>query len=255
VVRPHNPDHVILVIDLDQIEMREHAEQSGCPEMIRIFNANEDIHSNTARYCFDVAKGQEKSNIPGLSGNELTYRQASKTLGFLLLFRGEAKGFANKIGESGLLLTQTRAEEIREGWLDLYHGTREFWAECDASLKSTGHSRSPLGRIRYLPQVWSPEEYMAAEACRQGTNLKIQCGAQEKLKTGAARVYKILPRWRRRGFVEPLLTIHDELDFEIHKDIAEEFAQEAIRLMTDFDGKVEVKAKHAIAPSWGEIDK
>lgn len=243
---------VILVVDLDQIEMREMAHQSNDEVMREVFETGEDIHARTARYVFRVEKGKERSQIPGIVGNEITYRQASKTLGFLLLFGGQAYGYARKMAESGLLLSEAEAEASRDGWLSLYSGVPRFWAKMQAEAEAHGCVRTPLGRPRWLPMVWSKDDRLRAEAARQAGNHPIQGGAQERLKTGAIRVYAGLPEWRRRGYVEPLLTIHDELDFEVEAGMVEEFGAWVVQEMTrDHGMRVPVRANASFGADWG----
>lgn len=251
VVRPPE-GRVILVVDLDQIEMREMAHQSGDEVMREVFETGEDIHARTARYVFKVEKGSERAQIPGIVGNEITYRQAAKTLGFLLLFGGQAYGYARKMAESGLLLTEEEAEESRNGWLSLYSGVPRFWKRMEQEALKHGHVRTPLGRPRYLPGIWSSDPRMAAEAARQAGNHPIQGGAQERLKKGAIRVYNGLGEWRKKGYVAPLLTIHDELDFEVDEGMAEEFGKWVVQEMTrGHEMKVPIRANASFGKDWG----
>lgn len=247
----------ILVIDLDQIEMRTMAERSGAAEMIRVFQAGEDIHSRTARHIFSCPVGSERTNIPGLVGNEITYRDASKILGFLLLYGGTAYGFAQQIGRRGLVIDEERAEELRSSWLKLYDGVEQFWRDRHKRAYKLGYAATNGGWRRYLPLLYSPSERHRAEAQRQAVNHEVQGDAAEVLKRGGAALLPVVREFRQRGvYVQPMLCIHDEYDFEVESGAREEFERKAIEAMTGVvEWRVPLRAKAAAGADWGSAEK
>lgn len=268
---PAGPRRKYIVGDLSQVEMRQLADCSGDPTMIEIFEQGRDMHAETAVYIFNKVSGKYpdltlcpgkeckhtscvQAVIPTSLGKGVTFRQASKTLGFGMVFGMTEYGGQEQMAKQGLLATR---EEVRlwiDGWLDFFCGIRPYWESVHARAREDGYSATKLGRRRYLPWIYSPEERDRSEAERQSVSQKVQGGAIESAKLWIAYVHARLAEYRAKGaYAEVALTIHDEADCVTDADIAEEVAAmiktavgETIKM------RVPVSADCAIADRWGD---
>lgn len=74
----------------------------------------------------------------------------------------------------GVKMTEEEAFQAREAFFNLYSRLLPWHEEVRRYIKRFKHVRSPLGRIRHLPLIDSPDKEARAMAERQGINAQIQ---------------------------------------------------------------------------------
>lgn len=74
----------------------------------------------------------------------------------------------------GVDFTDAEAKRVREGFFDLYSGLETWHDAMKAFAAENGYVRSYSGRVRHLPTIWSPEDYIRQEAGRQAINSVVQ---------------------------------------------------------------------------------
>lgn len=238
---------VMVGIDLDQIEMREMAYQSKDENMIRAFVEGRDIHRQTGAMVF----GKRPEDVTAEE------RYASKRIGFGVITGIQAEGLLQQMelaGAEGWDLI--RCEQAIQGFMGYYKGVRAYLEECRAEARRYGYVRDRWGRIRYLPGVHSDIPRVRSEAERQSHSFKISASAQGTLKHAMKAIWDNFRGVWGNG-MEPLLQIHDELLFEMKKEIAEDGSaiEEIQDLMcyTTGLGQVPIKAKSSIGTNWGML--
>jgi DNA polymerase I len=205
------PGHVLVSADYSQIELRVLAHLSEDETLIEAFRRGDDIHDQTAHRVF----GPES----GLDPHEL--RRRAKIVNYALLYGKTAFTLAKDIGVS-----QQAAQQFIDAYFAGFPRVRAFIERTLESSRSAGVVKTLYGRRRLVPELTSRNGQIRAAAERVTVNMPIQGTAADILKLAMIDLHHELER--RRGTGPPLarmiLTVHDELLFEVRQEAAEEYA-------------------------------
>ncbi|MGQ9707171.1 MAG: DNA polymerase I [bacterium] len=188
--------------DYSQIELRILAHMSGDENLIGSFKRGEDIHTATAREIFP---GREID--PEL-------RRRAKAINFGLIYGKTPHGLSQELG-----ITHEEAGEYISRYFERYPAVRQFMETLKKSAYEKGYSETIFGRRRYLPELKSENATIRSSAERAALNMPIQGTAADILKLAMIEIERILSE---RTDAQMLLTIHDELLFEVDKNMVEE---------------------------------
>ena len=234
-------NYAFLVLDYDQLEMKILAHISGEPNMIKVINDGWDIHTGTASLMYnypyeDIIAAVKKKKEASKEGSTIKLtelekamcfgRQASKTIGFGLLFGEGPKKLAHTLGVS-----IPEAKNLIEKYFAPYPGVREHINNVHRQIRDECVYRTFLGRPRRFPEMsqigdrpyWDltgREKFTVSQNERQSVNFGTQGGAADILKR-AMILCEYDTHLRDLG-VEMLLQIHDELIFEVPLESVEE---------------------------------
>jgi DNA polymerase-1 len=211
------PGRVILSADYSQIELRVLAHLSDDPELVDAFASGEDVHARTAALVFDKARGDVTTDE----------RRAAKTINFGVIYGMGDSSLAKQLG-----IPRERAAQFIEAYFKRYAGVARFMEQTVESARQGEAVRSLLGRRRFLPNLHSANRALRLEAERIARNTPIQGTAADILKLAMLA----LGGEGEVAGAEMILTVHDELVFEVDEARGKE-AGEAIR------GKMESAVK------------
>jgi DNA polymerase-1 len=197
------PGHVILAADYSQVELRLLAHLSQDPELLRAFRDGEDVHVHTASLIFDVPKGEVTKVL----------RSRAKTVNFGVIYGMGEAALAKQTGVS-----RAEAAKFIEAYFTRYAGVRKFMDETVQRARSGDAVRTLLGRRRFLPNLHSANRGLRTEAERVAKNTPIQGTAADLMKLA---MVKLGARPAPPG-VKMVMTVHDELVFEVPSDRVEE---------------------------------
>lgn len=193
--------YVLVDADYSQIELRVLAHIANDETMINAFRNNEDIHAVTA------------SQVLGIPLEDVTKEQRSsaKAVNF---------GIVYGIGEFSLAqdlhISVKEAKAYIESYLEKYHGVRNYMESIKEQAKKDGYVKTMLNRIRYIPELKSPNYNIRQFGERVALNTPIQGTAADIIKLAMVRVDN---RLINEGLKSKLiLQVHDELIVEAHKD-------------------------------------
>jgi DNA polymerase-1 len=192
------PGQALLVADYSQIELRILAHIAEEPELVRAFAAGEDIHRATAATVFGMA--------PELVTAE--QRRAAKTINFGILYGMSAFGLSQNLG-----ISRGDAERFIAAYLDRYQGVRRYVEETLRGAEREGKVETLYGRVRWLPDIQSKNRNLRENARRMAINARIQGTAADLLKMAMIAIDRRLRREHPEARL--LLTVHDELLFEV----------------------------------------
>lgn len=208
---------VLATWDLNQVEMRHMAAESGDELLCQLFTEEiKDVHSETASRMFHVPYAEASAKE-----NAMRYRYPAKRVGFGVITGITGSGLLDqmKLANTGVKWTEEMCDDMIESWFAAYPGVRSYMDGCRAEARRYGQVRDMWGRIRPLPGAHSPIPRIREEALRQSHSHKIQAGAQGIIKVAMKKIWDQLPElWEEGYYVEPLLQIHDELLFEMDDD-------------------------------------
>lgn len=201
-------DYVLVDADYSQIELRVLAHIANDETMINAFRNNEDIHAVTA------------SQVLGIPLEDVTKEQRSsaKAVNF---------GIVYGIGEFSLAqdlhISVKEAKAYIESYLEKYHGVRNYMESIKEQAKKDGYVKTMLNRIRYIPELKSPNYNIRQFGERVALNTPIQGTAADIIKLAMVRVDN---RLINEGLKSKLiLQVHDELIVEAHKDEVDKVKQ------------------------------
>ncbi len=197
---PRDDDHLLLAADYSQIELRIMAELSNDAGMIEAFTAGTDIHTATASKVYKVELDDVTREM----------RDKAKTVNFGIIYGISAFGLQQRLN-----IPRKEASTLIDNYFEKYPGVRSYIDQTIAFAEEHGYVRTLTGRRRYLRDINSRNRTAKSAAERLAMNSPIQGTAADMLKMAMIKVHRLL----RDGDYQTkmLLTVHDELVFDLHK--------------------------------------
>lgn len=237
-------DHIFVVADYSQLEMRLLAHYSNEENMIDVIHKGWDIHSGTAALMFDhkyddIIAALDKKKLatkdPSIIMTALEKqmcfdRQASKNIGFGLNYGEGPQKLAKQLGVS-----VDEAKKLMAKYFEPYPKVEKFIQGVHRYILDFAKVETILGRPRRFHELheigkmldscsrWhlpGTAKMNLARAERQSVNSVIQGSAADVAKMAMIKC-EWDPRLRKLG-VDMLLQIHDELIFEVPEECADE---------------------------------
>lgn len=196
-----SPGYKLVSLDYSQIELRILASLTQDPEMLRAFNSNADIHQITASKIYNVPLADVTPNM----------RKVAKTLNFGVIYGMGARAFAQQSG-----LSPKEAKTFIEEYFKDFATIKQWQDGVLAKVRAEGFVKNINGRIRPLPEIVSFNKMLQSEAERMAINFPIQSVGADIIKSAMVKVKEHLSAEGLWGTdVKMILTVHDELVFEI----------------------------------------
>ena len=197
---PKNDDFLILSADYSQIELRIMAAFAKDESMIEAFNQGRDIHATTAAKVFNVSLDEVTSEM----------RRKAKTVNFGIIYGVSAFGLAEQIGVS-----RTEAKELIDNYWKEFPSIKKFMNDAVIIARDKGYVETILGRRRYLRDINSQNMVERGFAERNAVNAPIQGSAADMIKIAMIKVNDFIKEEKLQSRI--ILTVHDELVFDVHK--------------------------------------
>lgn len=221
--------------DYSQIELRVLAHMAHVEKLIEAFKSGEDIHTKTAREVF------MKEDITAED------RRRAKAVNFGIVYGISAFGLANDLGISNVM-----ASNFIKKYNEVYPEIHEYMDKVVEDCKRDGYVKTMENRIRYIKDINS-KIYMQREfAKRTAMNTPIQGSAADIIKLAMINVDKALEREHMQS--KMLVTVHDELVFEVEKG-EEEKLQGLVRYEMENAMKLDVPlvVGDSFGSNWYEV--
>ena len=197
---PKNDDFLILSADYSQIELRIMAAFAKDESMIEAFNQGRDIHATTAAKVFNVSLDEVTSEM----------RRKAKTVNFGIIYGVSAFGLAAQIGVS-----RTEAKELIDNYWKEFPSIKKYMNDAVIIARDKGYVETILGRRRYLRDINSQNMVERGFAERNAVNAPIQGSAADMIKIAMIKVNDFIKQEKLQSRI--ILTVHDELVFDVHK--------------------------------------
>jgi DNA polymerase-1 len=204
-----DPGHVLISADYSQIELRVLAHLAEDETLIAAFQDGQDIHDQTALKVFGPSSG--------LDPHEL--RRRAKIINYALLYGKTAFTLSKDIG-----VTPQAAQEFIDAYFAGFPRVRAFIERTLAEARVSGVVKTLYGRRRLVPELTSKNGQMRSAAERVAVNLPIQGTAADIMKRAMIDVDGALAALPSTRGVRMILTVHDELLFEVPEEEAGEVA-------------------------------
>lgn len=139
---------------------------------------------------------------------------------FGFLYGMSAKTFQDYGKGYGLSLTVEDCEQLRDNFFNSYPRLLPWHEECKAYARKNGHTWSPIGRKRFLPDINSSNWSDRGQAERQSVNSGVQGFASDMCISALSDIVfsDIIDHER----CKVLGSVHDAILFEIRDDYVEE---------------------------------
>ena len=199
---PGESGHLLLVADYSQIELRILAHLSGDAGLAAAFASGHDIHVETAARVFGLPEDQVDAEM----------RRRAKAVNYGLAYGMNAYGLATRLD-----IAPDEGAEIMDAYFEQFPSIREFLERQVARATKDGYTETLLGRRRYVPELQASNPRVRDLGRRQALNAPIQGTASDVFKLAMIQVDSAL-RARPELDCGMLLTVHDELVFEVSKD-------------------------------------
>ena len=233
---PGGDHQVLLCADYSQIELRILAHLSGDQGLVAAFESGADIHTATAARVFALPEDQVD---PGL-------RSRAKMVNYGLAYGMNAFGLASRLD-----IAPDEAQEIMDAYFASFPDIQEYLDRQVARAAAEGFTETMLGRRRYIPELQNPNPRVRDLGRRMALNAPIQGSAADVFKLGMIRVDEAV----RISSLDCkiLLTVHDELVFEVAKDEVEEAgALVKAEMEAAYELTVPLRADIGWGPNWSE---
>jgi DNA polymerase-1 len=239
--------HCLAEWDLDQVEMKVMAFDSGDELMIAEINSGVDKHKATA------ANVIYKKPIDDITKHE---RFTAKAVNFGILMGITGNGLAGQLLKNGMQTTVEACDAFIDEWMKGYPGCAQYIEGKHLEAKRYGYVTNWRGRRRWLPAANSPNEQIQAEALRQAQATPIQSGAADIFRLWMGSVWQRIEKMRAAGiWVELLLPTHDALLFEFETwayDILDMEIKEALAEYQMFAVPITCSGSSQ-GQTWGEV--
>lgn len=233
---PRDENYRILAADYSQIELRIMADLSGDPSMIEAFEQGIDIHALTASKVYHVAPDEVTREM----------RDKAKTVNFGIIYGISAFGLQQRLN-----IPRGEANELIENYFDKYPGVRDYIDRTIEFAREHGYVATRTGRRRYIRDINSRNFSLRSAAERLAMNSPLQGTAADMLKRAMIAVHRELKEGGYR--TKMLLTVHDELVFDLHREEQETAVpviEEAMR--TAMPLRVPIVVETGIGDNWLE---
>jgi DNA polymerase I len=223
---------VMLTADYSQIELRILAHLSGDEGLREAFATGHDIHTATAARVFGLP---EDKVDPAL-------RSRAKMVNYGLAYGMNAWGLASRLD-----IAPDEAQEIMDAYFASFPKIREYLDLQVDRATVDGFTETLLGRRRYIPELQAANPRVRDLGRRQALNAPIQGSASDVFKVAMIHVERGIAD-RPELDLHMLLTVHDELVFEV----AEAHVEEAAALVKErMESAVELDVALRADVGWG----
>ena len=191
----------LISADYSQIELRLMAHAANETEMIKAFNENVDIHSQTASKVFGIP-------IEDLDSDT---RRSAKAINFGIIYGISAFGLSKQLSCS-----QSEAKNFIESYFDQFPKIKIYMDAMIENAKMKGYVETFFGRRIPIKGINSKNFQERSFAERQSINAPIQGSAADIIKRAMIKIHNVFEEKNIES--KMLLQVHDELVFECPKD-------------------------------------
>ncbi len=231
------PGKILLSADYSQVELRLLAHFSEDPTMLKSFQDDLDIHTQTASEVLDLPLSQVTS----------ADRSMAKTVNFGLMYGQSSFGLA-----STLKISRTAAKLYIDKYFTRFNSIKTFLDTLKDKAEQTGYAETFHGRKRFLPDIHSQNRTIKAQAERMAINSPIQGTAADIIKLAMIHIDAEITE--RKLSSKMLLQVHDELIFEVEEseiDTMKELVKRGMETVVDL--KVPMKVEMGFGVNWYDL--
>ncbi len=210
-------NHIFISFDYSQIELRLMAFFSQDENMKKAFNEGLDIHTYTASQIFnklekDITKDE---------------RNKAKTINFGVIYGISSYGLSQQLG-----ITRKEANDFIENYFKRFSSIKNYYKYIETFVEKNAFVETLFGRKRHFDTT-SGSYIVKSHIFREAINMPIQGTCADIIKISMNKIFNNNEYLKYKAKI--LMQIHDELVFEVPKNVDKEaFIKLISSLMTDF---------------------
>ncbi|MCI5072083.1 DNA polymerase I [bacterium] len=229
-------DSCLISADYSQVELRMLAHLADDETLIKTFEQNLDVHTQTAATIFNKDPKEVDANL----------RSRAKAINFGVLY---GMGPQRLSKETGVSLNE--AKDFIASYFNSFSKIKDYLNAQIEFAKKHGYIETILGRQRPLPDIYSKNPMIKANAERIATNTPIQGSAADLIKKAMLDIDAELSRQKLKSKL--VLQVHDELvletlneEIEAVKKLTQQCMENALKL------KVPLKIDLGQGENWSQ---
>ncbi|WP_419466043.1 DNA polymerase I [Alteribacter salitolerans] len=229
---PERENAVIFAADYSQIELRVLAHICQDETLVKAFREDMDIHTKTAMDVFNVGEAEVTGNM----------RRTAKAVNFGIVYGISDYGLSQSLG-----ITRKEAKSFIDRYFDSFPGVKEYMENIVDEARDKGYVTTMLNRRRYLPEITSRNFNQRSFAERTAMNTPIQGSAADVIKKAMVDIAERMEEKQLQSSL--LLSVHDELIFEVVEDEIETMKMLVPEVM---ENAIELDVPLKVDVSYGE---
>ena len=211
------PGKTLLSLDYSQIELRLLAHVADIVILKQAFHDGQDIHALTASQVFGIP----------IEALDPSMRRKAKAINFGIIYGISAFGLARQLN-----VEQSEAAAYMKTYFERYPGIQDYMEQTKQFCRERGYVQTLFGRRCHVPGIQDKNPARRNFAERAAINAPLQGSAADILKRAMIRVPPALEQHGLAEKAHMLLTVHDELIFEVNNDALDQTA-EAIKIVME----------------------
>lgn len=198
------PGWAFIEADYSQVELRLVAFASRDETMLHLYAIGADIHKATAANVLGIPESQVSSED----------RKKAKAVNFGFVYgMGWKKFIETAFTKYGAVFTEEEAKAVRKAFFEHFNGLPRWHERQRRLVRKYGRVQSAIGRVRHLPDIYSPDPGVQAEAERQAINSPIQALGSDMAVLSMVEINR---KFRKKGIRGHCLgLVHDAINYEI----------------------------------------
>jgi len=237
-----SPGFSLVSLDYSQIELRLAAILSGDENLCEIFKNGRDVHTEVAARVFHIA----------LESVDQEMRRRAKVINFGILYGMGVNALRVQLGS-----TTAEAHQFLENYFTTFKTLSDYLESTRDFARKYGYTETLFGRRRQFPEMKSSLPYVRAQAERMAINAPLQGTQADIIKLAMVQVDDMLKKENEED-AHLLLSVHDELVYEIRSDLVEELSIKIKKIMEEVMPSEKTRGVPIIAtmksgPDWGNL--
>ena len=229
------PDEGYKLVSLDysQIELRVLAHTADIEELRAAFREGQDIHAMTASQIFDIP----------IENMDPMVRRKAKAINFGIIYGISAFGLARD-----LRIARQEAQFFIDRYFARFPGIQTYMSTTIESAKRDKYVKTLFGRRINTPNI-DQSGAKGQFARRAAINAPIQGTAADIIRRAMIRIPDVIAKLPAKM----LLSVHDELVFEVREDAIGDFLAVAVPVMEKSDRPaLEIKPDLVVDAGYGD---
>jgi len=227
----------LVAFDYSQIEIRVLAELSKDKVLTKTFKEGRDVHSAVAARVFGVKENEVTKDM----------RRKAKVINFGIMYGMGVNALRENLGSD-----RKEAQEFYDSYFEKFPAIAGYMDSVKADARKYGYTKTLFGRKRHFESIKSKLPFIRAAAERMAVNAPVQGTAADIMKIAMRKVDEELKKTTLDAKL--LLSVHDELIFEIKEDEVKETSKIIKDAMEDIPKlKIPLEVNVSAGERWGEL--
>jgi len=205
----------LISCDYSQVELRVLASLTKAKFLTEAFQNGRDIHKMTAAKIFHINESDVTEDL----------RRKAKAINFGIIYGMQSFGLSKRVN-----MTFAESNDFIKNYFAINPEIYDYMEYIKKYAHENGFVKTVLGRRCVIQNIDAKNYALRKFAERQAINAPVQGSSADIIKTAMVNISK-----NDNLSSKMILQIHDELVFEVDESVAEQEAEEIIKIMQNID--------------------